>query len=45
MAAMADWLSPCPTVEEVAEQIGSQFESVFGLIVERKTGFPDGLNG
>lgn len=45
MAAMADWLSPCPSVREVAEQVSREFATVFDTRIEWQASMPSGLNG
>ncbi|KPL75851.1 lipoyl(octanoyl) transferase LipB [Bellilinea caldifistulae] len=44
MAAMSDWLSPCPSVREVAEQVSRVFETVFGFKIEWQAADPEILN-
>lgn len=43
MTAMAEWLSPCPSVLQVAQQVSRFFESVFGCVAEWQTALPAGL--
>ncbi len=45
MAAMRDWLSPCPSVKEVAEQVSRVFETVFDLKTAWQTSVPFNLEG
>ncbi len=44
MAAMGDWLSPCPPVRDVAEQISRVFQTVFKIQMEWQPSLPDFLN-
>ncbi len=45
MAAMRDWLFPCPSVKEVAEQVCRVFETVFDLKMAWQTSVPFNLEG
>ncbi|MFZ6020040.1 MAG: lipoyl(octanoyl) transferase LipB [Chloroflexota bacterium] len=43
MTAMAEWLSPCPSVCQVAQEVSRFFEAVFGCVAEWQTALPAGL--